>query len=143
MGQLCSRVVATAMEQESVARGAERMADFDVGCLVVLDRDMHPVGMVTDRDIALRIIGRKLNPDETTLGDLMSTPVRSMREETDVPHALEIMERHGIRRLVVTSNGNGLAGLVSLDDIQEYLAQSSAAAGRVLERQSRHAMALR
>jgi CBS domain-containing protein len=143
MGQLCSRVVATAMENESVTRGAERMAEFDVGCLVVLDHEMHPVGIVTDRDVALRVIGRKLNPDETTLGDLMSTPVRTLREETDVNHALETMERHGIRRLVVTSNGNGLAGLVSLDDIQENLAQATAMAGRVLERQSRHAMALR
>jgi CBS domain-containing protein len=143
MGQLCSRVVATAIEQESVTRGAERMAEFDVGCLVVLNRDMQPVGMVTDRDIALRIIGRSLDPDETSLGDLMSTPLRTLREETDVEQALEVMERYGVRRLVVTSNGNGLAGLLSLDDIQEHLSRATASTGRVLERQSRHAMALR
>jgi CBS domain-containing protein len=143
MGQLCSRVVATAMEQEFVTRGAERMAEFDVGCLIVLNRDMQPVGIVTDRDIALRVIGRRLDPDQTTLGDLMSTPLRTVREETDVEQALDVMERHGVRRLVVTSNGNGLAGLLSLDDVQEHLSRAAASAGRVLERQSRHAMAFR
>lgn len=143
MGQICSRVVATAMEQESVTRGAERMAEFDVGCLIILNRDMQPVGMVTDRDVTLRVIGRKLNPDQTALGDLMSTPLRTLREEADAEHALETMERHGVRRLVVTSNGNALAGLLSFDDIQEHLARATAAAGRVLERQSRHVMAFR
>ena len=66
VGRICSRVVATASGSETIRTAARRMADHDVGTLVVVGNS-HPMpatGIVTDRDLAIRCIAGRLDPDE-------------------------------------------------------------------------------
>ncbi len=136
-GTLCSRVVATAAPNESVLAVARRMARHEVGTLVVLEGGEFgkPVGVVTDRDIAVRCTAEGLDPEETPVAQVMSQPVHAVDEYTAVEEALARMARTGTRRLVVTGERGHLVGIFSLDDALELLARQASAVGQLLARQ--------
>lgn len=136
VGRICTRVVATATPNESVHTVAARMAEFDVGTLVVVDaRTEKPVGLVTDRDLVVRGLAEGKDPATTTVGTLMTTPVHSVDEHTPVEEGMLRMASVGIRRLVVTGPGGQLAGLMSLDDILDTVVGEMTTIGRLLEKQ--------
>lgn len=123
VGQICSRVTATAAPGESVRAAARRMKDYDVGTLVVLkqDRGSRAIGIITDRDIALRCVAAELDPDEAVVADVMTTPVHSIQDGVSVQDALAKMAHAGTRRLVVLEDGERVAGILSLDDVLEHV----------------------
>ena len=137
VGRICSRVVATASGSESIRMAARRMADHDVGTLVVVGsgQSMAATGIVTDRDLAIRCIAGRLDPDETPISEVMTSPVHSVDEHTPMEDAVAIMARAGTRRLVVLGEGNRVVGLLSLDDVLDVLVEETAAIGRLLEQQ--------
>jgi CBS domain-containing protein len=137
---MCSRITATAAPRESVRAAARRMAEFEVGTLVVLegDRASRAVGMVTDRDIALRCVAQHRDPDATPVSAIMSTPVHTVPDDTPIEEALARMAGVGARRLIVTADGDRLAGILTLDDVLDLLVRETAAIGRLLDKQQPH-----
>jgi CBS domain-containing protein len=136
-GRLCSRIMATASPDESVRAVARRMAEFDVGTLVVLkeNRGSHAVGVITDRDVTIRCVAEKLDPDEARVSEVMTSPVHSVSDDTPLEDAITKMAAAGTRRLVVTGEGNRVAGILSLDDILDMIVRETTAIGRLLEKQ--------
>ena len=134
IGRICSRVIVTAAPEERVKAVAERMADHNVGSVVVV-RDQKPVGIVTDRDLALRVLGAGLDPD-TSVRDVMTREVRTLDESTPIEDALTSMKSSGVRRIVVTGEDGALAGIVSLDDILELLVEEVERIGAILREES-------
>ena len=98
----------------TIAEAARRMAEFDVGVLPVLD-GRKLVGMVTDRDIAVRAVPAKLDP-ETSIRRIMSEDVVSCSPDAELEDALQIMSREQIRRLPVCDNRGDLIGIMTLAD---------------------------
>jgi len=139
-GSICSRVVATAAPGEKVRIAARRMAVNDVGTLVVLDAGGHneAVGIVTDRDIAIRCVAGDLDPDTTNVSQVMTQPVVTVDEFTSVDAAIAKMAANGTRRLIVTGEGHRLVGILSLDDVLEMLVAEVGPIGRLLEQQQPH-----
>jgi CBS domain-containing protein len=136
VGQVCSRILATVSETETIRTAAERMGELEVGTLVVVSRGhpRHPVGIVTDRDLAIRCL-TGLVSEETPVSRVMTAPVKTVDESTSLDAALDIMARIGTRRLVVTGSGNQLVGLLSLDDVLEVLVGQMTAVGNLLQQQ--------
>lgn len=139
VGSVCTRVVATASSHETIRTASQRMAATDVGALVVLEATDggKPVGVVTDRDIVLRCAAVCLDPDRSEIGSIMTSPVHSVDEQDAIEDALEQMAKAGTRRLVVLAAGGRLAGILSLDDVLDVMAEEAAAVRRVLSRQHR------
>jgi len=139
-GQICSRIIATASPGESVRAAARRMAEFDVGALVVLkeNRGSRAIGMITDRDIAVRCVAGRLDPDEALVSEIMTTPVHCVSDDTPIEGAVAKMASAGTRRLIVLGDGDRVAGILSLDDILDRLVAETAAIGRLLEKQQPH-----
>ena len=137
-GRICSRMVATAWPDEPVRVAARRMAEQEVGTLVVIESDGtgEAVGMVTDRDIALRCVAAGLDPDRATVTQIMTKPVKAIDEHTPVEEAIARMAERGTRRLVVTGEGKRLVGVLSIDDILGLLIEEAGPIGRLLEMQS-------
>lgn len=137
VGRICSRVVATATGNESIRVAARRMADHDIGTLVVVGpgQPQRAVGIVTDRDLTLRCIAAGVDPNETAVSAVMTTPVHSVDEQTPIEDAVAIMGRSGTRRLVVTGENTSLAGLLSIDDILGVAVDEAGAIGKLLEQQ--------
>jgi CBS domain-containing protein len=137
VGRICSRVLATASPQETLRVAAERMAEFDVGTLVVLDAsgNGHPAGLVTDRDIVTRCVAERLDPAATLVERAMSTPVRTVDEYEPTEAAVLQMAAAGTRRLVVTGEGGRVVGILSLDDVLARMAEQVEAIGRLVQEQ--------
>lgn len=136
IGRICTRSVYIAAPGETVFEAARRMREADVGTLVVVDADRAPIGILSDRDIALRCVAEGLEPKSTAIEAVMTAPVRSTPETTPIEDALQIMAGVPLRRLVVTDAEGGLVGILALDDVLELLAEEQGTIGRLLRQLS-------
>lgn len=101
---------------DTLVEAAGVMRELDVGVVPVCEnRDL--VGMLTDRDIAIRAVAAGLNPDRTVVRDIMTPHVIFVYEDDNLDAAVRMMEDHQIRRAPVMSRDNRLVGIVSLGDI--------------------------
>lgn len=107
--------VATARPTDTVREIAATMANVDSGAVPVV-ADGKVLGLVTDRDIVLRVIAAGGNLD-TPASEVMTPDVQSCSEEDNVADAAAQMANHQIRRLVVTGEKGNLVGILSLGDI--------------------------
>ncbi len=138
---ICTRSVDLAEREESVWRAAERMHHRVIGCLLVVDQDQHPIGILTDRDIVERVVSLSRDPMTTTVEEVMTTPVISIKEHAALHEALDVMRQNAIRRLAVVDERGILVGVLSLDDVLMYLADQFAAVGKLISRQTPPALA--
>jgi CBS domain-containing protein len=106
--------VVTAAGDESLRRVGELMRDRNVGSVVICDRD-RPVGVMTDRDLALIVVADQVDPDEQA-GPYASRPLVTGEVEMDIEEAVALMVQHRIRRLPVTQ-AEALVGIVTIDDL--------------------------
>jgi CBS domain-containing protein len=134
VGRICTRTVSTASGEESVAVAAARMAEHDVGTLVVLDAASRPEGILTDRDLVVRGGARGLDPAATRVTDVMSRPPLCVHESTPIEDGLARMAHEHARRLVVTGDDGRLIGILTLDDVLDLLAEEAQTIGRILRR---------
>ncbi len=115
VSEVMTRGVYTAAPEDTLASAARTMREADVGVLPVCE-DRHLVGIVTDRDIAVRAVAERLSPDDGMLGDIMTEQVRWCYEDASVEEALETMNDAQVRRLPVVDHQRHVVGLVSLAD---------------------------
>jgi CBS domain-containing protein len=117
---------ATAME------AAEGMREFDIGDVLV-ERDGKVAGIVTDRDIVVRVIAEGKAPATVTLADICGDTMVTVGPTDTVEHVVELMRKHALRRVPVCE-GNTAIGIVTLGDLamqrdsRSALADISAAA---------------
>ena len=95
---------------------ARKMLDLDIGVMPVVDRH-HVVGMVTDRDLAVRCVAPGMDPTTTPVEAVMTPQVVCIGEDEDVRRLVTVMEEHGLRRIVVTNAKGKPVGIVSLSDV--------------------------
>ena len=107
--------VVTAGPDASVREIAVLMRERNVGSVVLVADGGAPVGLITDRDLALSVVAAGRSGDERA-AEHASSPVIKAEPDMEVEEATQRMVRHGIRRLVVVEGGS-LAGVVTLDDL--------------------------
>jgi CBS domain-containing protein len=126
VSQIMTHDVAIVASSSTVKEAADLMASQDISCLVVMDKNTL-AGIFTERDLTKRVIAAKLNPDKTRLQKVMSSPVVTVAANYSVLSAQKLMEKAGIRRLVVTQYENlldgyeTLLGMITQTDILESL----------------------
>ena len=107
--------VITAPASAEVLSVARQMRDRGVGSVIVTDPEGAPAAMVTDRDLAVRVLADE-RPSAEPVGEHASRPLVTGEPEMDLEEAAALMVRHRIRRLPVVAEGR-LVGIVTLDDI--------------------------
>lgn len=130
IGDVMMRDVELVAPQETVQRAAQIMADLDAGSVPV-GEERSPVGILTDRDIIIRLVAPGGDPRATTVGEIMSRELVTCREEDDARHMAEVMEQRHIRRMPVIDASGLLVGMVNLGDILRRVAAE--AGGEVSE----------
>lgn len=100
----------------TLQKAATEMSKHDCGIVPIGDGE-RLLGMVTDRDIALRAVAQGWDPTHTELKDIMSTHVRYCFEDDDIAKAINSMSENHIRRLVVLNKNKRLTGMISISDI--------------------------
>jgi signal-transduction protein with cAMP-binding, CBS, and nucleotidyltransferase domain len=113
--ELVTRKLVTAAPKDSLTKVANLMEEENVGAIVVTEEN-RPVGIITDRDLALAVCVRGASPKEH-VQNVMTCPVLTISEDEGVYNATQQLMENAVRRLpVVDSNGDAV-GLVSLDDL--------------------------
>ena len=131
--EVMTRPVEMAKTSSTIQQAAARMQKLNVGALPVADQE-RVVGMITDRDIALRAVARGLAL-KTPIRDIMSSGVKYCFDDEDVDHVLSKMADAQVRRLPVINRDKRLVGILSLGDVAT--AHTPEATGQALRRISR------
>jgi CBS domain-containing protein len=99
----------------TVADAAREMRDGDVGSVVVIENG-KVAGIITDRDIAVRVVAQGLDPDATRVGEAATMPPVTLTVDQSVDDAIRLVREQEIRRIVVVQDDRA-AGIVSLGDL--------------------------
>ena len=102
--------------EKPVAYAAKMMRDEDVGLAPIVEGDTL-IGMLTDRDIAVRVVAEGRDPGHVTAKDVASKQVVTVDPQQDLDEALRIMAKHQVRRLAVVEEGGKLVGVVAQADV--------------------------
>lgn len=135
LGRICCREVDTAQPDEPVTVAAQRMGSRGSGTLVVVGDDRVPVGILTDRDVTVRVVGARRDPSATRVGDVMTDCLHTAFEAMPIEEALSLMRAQTVRRLVVVDRSGALVGIASLDDVLALIAEELREVGRLLEQE--------
>lgn len=96
---------------------ARMMADNDCGLIPVVDGNNAPIGVVTDRDIAVRMVAQGRDCTAATAADCMTKPVTTVDQDSTLSECCEVMEIKQVRRVPVVDTAGSLCGIVSLADV--------------------------
>jgi len=145
IGEICNRSVVVCGAEASVPQLARLMREEHVGDVVVVDDargERRPVGIVTDRDLVIQVLATGVDAEGVTAGDLMHG-VATVLETEAVYDAIWTMRRSGARRLPVVDGRNTLFGIVTMDDLMQFLAEELTELSRVSPQQRRTETELR
>jgi CBS domain-containing protein len=115
---LITRAPVTVPKGSHLSLAATRMAESDVGSVIVVVDGREPTGILTDRDIALHMAG---GVEDAPVEEVMTAQPVSVTRGTDVEQCIERMGTHEARRILVLDENGELEGVVSLDDIVMHL----------------------
>jgi CBS domain-containing protein len=118
-GGVFSTKPVTAGPTETLSAVAVRMREHNVGTVVIVE-GRKPVGIVTDRDLALALGAHGVAP-QAPVGSVMTTPVRTIPDGAGIFAATQCMRDAGVRRLPIVNKEGDLVGIVSLDDLMGLL----------------------
>ncbi len=140
-GEICNREVVVIDTDSSIVEAAQVMREYHVGDVVVVSQKygrQTPVGILTDRDIALEIVARGTDPEGVKVGDAMSFELVTAEENDDLMHVIEIMRDRGVRRMPVVDADQALLGILSVDDVLELISEIFVDIVHLVDRQRRH-----
>jgi CBS domain-containing protein len=146
IGNVCTQQVVCTHRNATVTEAAQLMRQFHVGTLVVADGEQDsvtPVGLVTDRDVAIGVVAAQMDPDEVLVTEIMNPTLVTALEDADVYETIQKMGLRGVRRLPVVDAGGRLVGIVSEDDLLEQLSREMSALAHISHRQQNKEAILR
>lgn len=126
VGEICNRNVVIIGKQDSICTAARLMREHHVSDVVVVESSNGiniPLGVLTDRDIVVKMIAAGLDLDAVSIGDLMNDQLLTANETDEVMTTLKRMRHKAVRRIPVIRQDRGLIGILSIDDILDTLAE--------------------
>jgi len=126
IGRVCTREVVVAYTHEPLHEAARLMREHHTGTVVVVEvagGARVPVGIVTDRDIAVAVFATDCDAQKLLVGDVTREALLTVREDADILDVVQQMRDHGVRRVPVVDTRGTLVGIVSSDDLLEVLSE--------------------
>jgi CBS domain-containing protein len=123
----------------TVVHAAKRMADENVGTVIVVDNNDTPVGIVTDRTLTTGVIAGELDPKKTKMQDMMTKSPITTTADADVCDVVEQMEENEIRRMPVVDDDDAVVGVLSTSDVaKDHAPNCGSCAAVILDINSRY-----
>lgn len=116
LGKVCTKPVVTTSAQMTVAQAARTMRSKNVGALVVANAG-RPIGMLTDRDIAIEVVAQGMDPESVRVADVMHKKPITIHQDLGILDAAKVFAKTGVRRLPVVDKGGVLVGVITIDDL--------------------------
>ena len=130
--KIMTKAAQTILPDATVEQASQKMRDYNIGLLPVVEEG-KVLGVVTDRDIVVHVIAEARNPHLTTIREVMTGKPFSCFENQSVTEASRIMEKHGVRRLIVISHRHKLVGILTVTDLALKIANETLS-GHLLHR---------
>jgi CBS domain-containing protein len=130
-----------ASNETTISAAAKLMRQYHIGDVIVTREENGrriPLGIVTDRDIVLGVVAPELSASTLTIGDIMGPDLITAVESEDVFDAMQRMRNKGVRRIPIVQDDGDLAGILSIDDIIEVLAEEMNQLARLISREQMH-----
>jgi CBS domain-containing protein len=108
-------------ESQSVLDAAKRMEQLDIGAMPICGDDDRLKGMITDRDIVVKVLAQGMDPATTTAGSLAQGWLMFARADMPMDQALSLMQEHSVRRLPVMDGDMRLCGMITEADIAMHM----------------------
>src|ERR1700675_3551211 len=118
--QIAVKPVVTASARMTIAEAARAMRQKNVGALIVVNAG-RPLGVLTDRDIAIDVVAAGKDPDAVRVEDVMRKKPATLREDLGLMDAARVFAKTGVRRLPVVDKAGRVSGIVALDDLMMLL----------------------
>lgn len=118
--KIATKNVVSIEPKASVQDAAKKMRDMHVGDVIIVDDKggrRVPIGIITDRDIAVSVVAIGMNPGAVAVEDVMTPALVCAKMSDSLWHLLSVMKEHGVKRLPLVNDAGGLNGIVSSDDI--------------------------
>ena len=137
-GEVMTEGPACCLPSDTVDKAAQLMRAEDVGPVpVVADHQSKSlVGIVTDRDLAIKVVADGRDPKSTRVSEVMTTGVATCRREDDLQKALSLMEQHQVRRIPIVDGGSHIVGIIAQADVATRM-EAPQETARVVEEVSR------
>lgn len=127
--EIMTREPACCSPEARIQDVARMMVQHDCGEIPVVesDRSKRPIGVVTDRDIAIRVVAEGRDPSRITARDCMSSPVFTVTPDTELESACQVLEQHQVRRVPVVDERGEICGVLSQADIANFASERDTA----------------
>lgn len=137
IGTHCKHSVITAPKSTNVFEAAKLMKKNNIGNIVIVDdrNGSIPVGILTDRDVAIKIVADEVDPRTLTIGDAMSQDLLVLKEHQPIQEAIDMMCAKGVRRAPIVDNNNKIIGITSVDDLILLLVNELGSLGKLIGKQ--------
>ena len=134
ISSLCGREVVGIAAEASLHEAAALMCEEHIGALVVVTgtEPSKVVGILTDRDLTLEVLGRTGTADDLRAGDLAKAPPIAVLASASLQEAVAAMEKAGVRRLLVVEEDGGVVGIVAAEDLLAAISEELAGLARAL-----------
>ena len=127
---IMTRDVMTLHPDDSIQHAARMMADCDCGAIPVVDWQGRMIGMITDRDITVRIVADRADLSRARVGDGMTDETFACHATDPIEHCMNQMARHQIRRLPIVDDRNRVVGILSQGDLAQFATETRGRGGR-------------
>lgn len=120
IGKHARKDVVCISEDASLFEAAQMMKQKNVGSIVVVKdqaSDLTPTGILTDRDIVTKLLADDVNLKNVSVKDTLTQALLAIKEDERTKSAMELMQKHGIRRAPVVNQEGKVSGIISLDDL--------------------------
>lgn len=127
----CKKPVVKISPDEDIATACRSMEQNNVGCLVA-EQNGQLCGIVTDRDIALKVAGAQKDPRQTRVRDIMTADPVRISVNSDLHHLTSLMHAYHVRRVPIVNGSNDMLGIVTMDDLVALLGDEMSEIGKAI-----------
>ena len=134
---LCSEIMTKnpeyVMPTDSVMKAAQLMKSEDVGPIPIVKDGKRLEGIITDRDLAIKVVAEGRDPKTTAVEEIMTDNLFTCKESDDIEKALKLMQEHQVRRIPVVDNQDHLLGIIAQADVANRLGSARTTGSVVAE----------
>jgi CBS domain-containing protein len=131
---LCRREIICVRTSDKVIDATRLMEEKNVGSVVVVSED-KPVGIMTDRDVMIRLVNKGRDPEKTSIRDVMSVEIITLKQNTGLYDALEQIKesKSSVRRFPIVDENGSIKGIITLDDVVYLLGKEMSDVSSIIE----------
>jgi CBS-domain-containing membrane protein len=119
-----TRNVMTVFADDLATFAARKMGECDCGAIPVVDRQGRMIGMITDRDIAVRLVGNRMDTRHARVHDCMTDEVFACHVNSSLDECMRMMSQHQVRRIPVLDGRDRVVGIISQADLAQHAAEN-------------------